>query len=223
MKKPKTVLIYSGGLDSTVLLYDLLKSGHEVKALSVNYGQRHKKELKYAKNLCKQLNVEHHEADISAINSLLAGSSLTSPDVQVPEGHYEDESMKVTVVPNRNMIFLSIAIAWAISTGADSVSFAAHKGDHAIYKDCRVNFLKAMNHAMQISGARKVSLYTPYSLLTKTTIVKLGNLLDVPFEQTWSCYKGEKIHCGSCGTCVERRESFELAGVTDPTIYDNVQ
>jgi len=222
MKKPSTVLIYSGGLDSTILLYDLLKSGYDVKALSVDYGQRHKKELQHAKNLCKNLDVNHHIADISAIKTLLAGSSLTSADIEVAEGHYKDESMKSTVVPNRNMIFLSIAIAWAISTGADSVSFAAHKGDHAIYKDCRVNFLKAMNRAMQTSGADSVSLYTPFSLLTKTTIVKLGNLLDVPFEQTWSCYNGGKNHCGRCGTCVERKEAFELAGVTDPTIYDNV-
>ena len=222
MKKHSTVLIYSGGLDSTILLYDLVKSGFNVKALSVDYGQRHKKELQHAKNLCKELDVKHHIADISAINPLLAGSSLTSADIKVAEGHYEDESMKSTVVPNRNMIFLSIAIAWAISTGTDSVSFAAHKGDHAIYKDCRVNFFKAMNRAMQTSGADNVSLYTPFSLLTKTTIVKLGNLLDVPFNQTWSCYNGGKNHCGRCGTCVERKEAFELAGVTDPTIYDNV-
>jgi 7-cyano-7-deazaguanine synthase len=222
MKKPSTILIYSGGLDSTILLYDLVKSGFNVKALSVDYGQRHKKELQHAKTLCKKLDVKHHIADISAINPLLAGSSLTSANIKVAEGHYKDESMKSTVVPNRNMIFLSIAIAWAISTGADSVSFAAHKGDHAIYKDCRVNFLKAMNRAMQTSGADSVSLYTPFSLLTKTTIVKLGNLLDVPFKQTWSCYNGGKNHCGRCGTCVERKEAFKLAGVTDPTIYDNV-
>jgi 7-cyano-7-deazaguanine synthase len=222
MKKPSTILIYSGGLDSTILLYDLVKSGFNVKALSVDYGQRHKKELQHAKTLCKKLDVKHHIADISAINPLLAGSSLTSANIKVAEGHYKDESMKSTVVPNRNMIFLSIAIAWAISTGADSVSFAAHKGDHAIYKDCRVNFLKAMNRAMQTSGADSVSLYTPFSLLTKTTIVKLGNLLDVPFEQTWSCYNGGKNHCGRCGTCVERKEAFKLAGVTDPSIYDNV-
>lgn len=222
MKKPSTVLIYSGGLDSTILLYDLLESGYDVKALSVDYGQRHKKELQYAKNLCERLNVKHHVADISAIKPLLAGNSLTSEDIKVAEGHYADESMKSTVVPNRNMIFLSIAISWAISTSADSVSFAAHKGDHAIYRDCRVNFLKAMNWAMQISGACKVSLNTPYSLLTKTTIVKLGNLLDVPFEQTWSCYNGGKNHCGRCGTCVERKEAFQQANITDPTIYDNV-
>jgi len=222
MKQSKTVLIYSGGIDSTVLLYDLLNSGHDVQALSVNYGQRHSKELDCAKSLCKQLNVEHHVADLTALNPLLSGSSLTSPHVQVPEGHYEDESMKATVVPNRNMILLSIATGWAMSTGASSVSYAAHSGDRAIYPDCREEFADAMNSVMEIAGWDKVSLNRPFSSLTKADIVKLGDELGVPFEQTWSCYKGGQVHCGVCGTCVERREAFQLAGVTDPTIYDNV-
>lgn len=222
MKQSKTVLIYSGGIDSTVLLYDLLNSGHDVQALSVNYGQRHIKELDCAKSLCNQLNVEHHVADLTALNPLLSGSSLTSPHVQVPEGHYEDESMKATVVPNRNMILLSIATGWAMSTGASSVSYAAHSGDRAIYPDCREEFADAMNGVMEIAGWDKVSLNRPFSSLTKADIVKLGDELDVPFEQTWSCYKGGQVHCGVCGTCVERREAFQLAGVTDPTIYDNV-
>ncbi len=222
MKQSKTVLIYSGGIDSTVLLYDLLNSGHDVQALSVNYGQRHSKELDCAKSLCNQLNVKHHVADLTALNPLLSGSSLTSPHVQVPEGHYEDESMKATVVPNRNMILLSIATGWAMSTGASSVSYAAHSGDRAIYPDCREEFADAMNGVMEIAGWDKVSLNRPFSSLTKADIVKLGDELDVPFEQTWSCYKGGQVHCGVCGTCVERREAFQLAGVTDPTIYDNV-
>ena len=222
MKQSKTVLIYSGGIDSTVLLYDLLNSGHDVQALSVNYGQRHSKELDCAKSLCKQLNVEHHVADLTALNPLLSGSSLTSPHVQVPEGHYEDESMKATVVPNRNMILLSIATGWAMSTGASSVSYAAHSGDRAIYPDCREEFADAMNSVMEIAGWDKVSLNRPFSSLTKADIVKLGDELGVPFEQTWSCYKGGQVHCGVCGTCVERREAFQLAGATDSTIYDNV-
>lgn len=222
MKQSKTVLIYSGGIDSTVLLYDLLNSGHDVQALSVNYGQRHSKELDCAKSLCKQLNVEHHVADLTALNPLLSGSSLTSPHVQVPEGHYEDESMKATVVPNRNMILLSIATGWAMSTGASSVSYAAHSGDRAIYPDCKEEFADAMNSVMEIAGWDKVSLNRPFSSLTKADIVKLGDELGVPFEQTWSCYKGGQVHCGVCGTCVERREAFQLAGATDSTIYDNV-
>tara|TARA_R100001086_G_C11844145_1_gene259829 strand:+ start:1090 stop:1758 length:669 start_codon:yes stop_codon:yes gene_type:complete len=222
MKKPKTILIYSGGIDSTVLLYDLLNSEYDVQALSVNYGQRHSKELECAKNLCEELNVKHHIADLTALNPLLSGSSLTSLNIRVPEGHYADKSMKATVVPNRNMILLSIATGWAISCGASSVSYAAHAGDHTIYPDCREEFAQAMNNVMEIAGWDKISLNRPFSSATKADIVKLGSKLNVPFEKTWSCYKGGKLHCGLCGTCVERREAFELAGVTDPTIYDNV-
>ena len=126
--------------------------------------------------------------------------------------------MKATVVPNRNMILLSIATGWAISTGASSVSYAAHSGDHAIYPDCREEFADAMNNVMEIAGWDKVSLNRPFSPLTKADIVKLGDELNVPLEQTWSCYNGQKLHCGMCGTCIERREAFQLAGITDPTM-----
>ena len=206
-------------MDSTVLLYQLLNAGDDVLALSIDYGQRHKKELECARSLCKDLGVEHRIADLTSLTPLLAGSSLTSPEIEVPEGHYAEDNMKATVVPNRNMILLSVATGWAISAGAESVSYAAHSGDHAIYPDCREEFAEGMNHVMGLADWQKVALDRPFVSLTKADIVKLGSELGVPFERTWSCYKGGELHCGRCGTCVERREAFYLAGVDDPTIY----
>ena len=144
----KTVLIYSGGLDSTVLLYELLAQGDDVAALSVDYGQRHRREIDAAQSIAASLGVEHRVADLSGIRGLLAGSSQTSDDVDVPEGHYAEESMKATVVPNRNMIMLSLAVGWAISRKADRVAYAAHGGDHAIYPDCRAEFVDALARAV---------------------------------------------------------------------------
>lgn len=216
----KTILIYSGGMDSTVLLYQLLNEGNEVKALSVDYGQRHKKEIDAARAIADRLGVEHRVADLTGITSMLGGSSLTSSDIDVPEGHYAEDNMKATVVPNRNMIMLSVAAGWAISTKCDSISYAAHSGDHAIYPDCREEFAQAVDQAIQLADWHKVVLNRPFVGSTKADIVALGTKLGVPFEDTWSCYKGGSLHCGRCGTCVERREAFHLAGVEDPTPYD---
>ncbi|WOO42564.1 7-cyano-7-deazaguanine synthase QueC [Rubellicoccus peritrichatus] len=215
----KTVLIYSGGLDSTVLLYSLHRAGHELLTLSVNYGQRHSKELDAAAAITTQLGIEHRVVDLTTLTPLLANSSLTDVDIAVPEGHYAEETMKATVVPNRNMILLSVAAGWAISMKADSIAYAAHSGDHAIYPDCRNEFAEAMDHAIRLADWHEVHLDRPFVNKTKADIVKLGAELDVPFEQTWSCYQGGAIHCGRCGTCIERREAFYLAGVPDPTPY----
>ena len=215
----KTILVHSGGMDSTVLLYHLLDAGVEVKALSIDYGQRHKKELVLAKSVCEKLGVEHRVADLTALAPFLAGSSLTSDDIEVPDGHYAEENMKVTVVPNRNMIFLSVATAWAISTKSGTVCYAAHSGDHAIYPDCREEFAAGMDNVMQLADWHLVKLDRPFVAMTKADVAKRGSKLGVPFEETWSCYKGLDLHCGRCGTCVERREAFHLAGVIDPTPY----
>lgn len=219
MSLPKTVLIYSGGLDSTVLLYMLLNHKHEVKCLSVNYGQRHRKELYHASLICRNLGVQWEEADLSGNSFLFAGSSQTSPNVPVPEGHYAEESMKATVVPNRNMVMLSLATAWAVATKSDNVCYAAHGGDHTIYPDCREEFANGMARVMKLCDWHSVHLLRPFMHISKADIVKLGHNLQVPFAETWSCYKGEDQHCGACGTCVERREAFVLAGVPDPTTY----
>jgi 7-cyano-7-deazaguanine synthase len=215
----KSVIIYSGGLDSTVLLYHLLEAGHELHALSINYGQRHCCELVAAARICKTRGVPQATADLSAIQPLLAGSSLTSPEVEVAEGHYTEENMKSTVVPNRNMIFLALATGHALSISAGRVAYAAHSGDHAIYPDCRNEFADAMAVAMALADWKTVELSRPFVDWTKADIVRRGHELGAPFAQTWSCYKGGELHCGRCGTCIERREAFDLAGVEDPTPY----
>lgn len=216
----KTILIYSGGLDSTVLLYFLkYKLGSEVKCLSVNYGQRHSRELIHASQICHRISTEHRIADLSGCSFLFSGSSQTSPEIPVPEGHYTEESMKATVVPNRNMVMLSLATAWAISTKSRFVAYAAHRGDHAIYPDCREEFANFLNSAIRLCDWHHVELFRPFVSMNKAEIVKLGHQLGVPFSETWSCYKGDHFHCGLCGTCVERKEAFQLAGIPDPTTY----
>lgn len=216
----KTILVYSGGLDSTVLLHQAHQRGDELRCLGINYGQRHKRELRAGRAICEDLGVEYRIADLTSITPLLAGSSQTD-DLEVPKGHYTDESMKLTVVPNRNMIMLSIAIGWAVSLKYDTVLYAAHGGDHPIYPDCRLDFIEALQRAAALCDWHHVNIGAPFVEKTKTELIRLGAELGVPFEKTWSCYEGREIHCGQCGTCVERREAFELAGIDDPTQYEN--
>lgn len=216
----KTLLICSGGLDSITLAYKISKEHTLSGLLSFDYGQRHKKELAYAKQASDDLGVPHYISDISGIGKLLSGSALTD-DVEVPDGHYAEETMKITVVPNRNAIMLSIAYGIASAKGLDAVAAAFHGGDHFIYPDCRPEFVDAFaemqNHAL--AGMSDIALYTPFVHVTKADIVSEGAKIAVPFEKSWSCYKGGDIHCGRCGTCVERQEAFALARVSDPTEY----
>jgi 7-cyano-7-deazaguanine synthase len=215
------VLVLSGGLDSAVLLAQLLAEGHTVTALSVDYGQRHHRELAHAARLATHYDVEWRCVDLRALGpTLLAGSSQTSPDrIPVPHGHYTAESMKLTVVPNRNMLLLALAGAWAISRTAEAIAYAAHAGDHAIYPDCRPEFVAAVALALQLADDHRVDLWRPFLRWTKADICRRGAVLGVPFIETYSCYEGAAEHCGVCGTCVERREAFLLAGVVDPTTY----
>ncbi len=215
----KTVVVYSGGLDSTALLYQLIEEKHQVSALTINYGQRHQKEIEVAKDITAKLSIQHEVADLRGITHLLAGSSLTSSDIEVPEGHYEEDNMKATVVPNRNMILLSVAVGWAISLKYDSVAYAAHSGDHAIYPDCRQEFIDGMASVIPLADWHKIKLSTPFSNKTKADIATIASRLNVPLAETWSCYNGLELHCGKCGTCIERREAFHLAKLDDPTSY----
>jgi 7-cyano-7-deazaguanine synthase len=217
------VTIVSGGLDSTVLAYALHLMDVRLTMLSFDYGQRHRRELDYARRTAAALGASHHVVDLTALVGLLSGSALTDDRIAVPDGHYTDASMRSTVVPNRNAIMLDVAVARAVSSGADAVLFGAHAGDHPIYPDCRPAFLTAFERAAQLAnegyGHPELRVLAPFIDWTKADIVKLGDQLGLPFVQTWSCYKGGATHCGSCGTCVERREAFKLADVADPTDY----
>lgn len=218
----KTIVVCSGGLDSVSLAHKIASEHQLLGLLSFDYGQRHRKELDFAAACAERLGVEHQIIDISAIGRHLSGSALTD-DIAVPDGHYAEETMKATIVPNRNAIMLTIAFGVAAAKGADAVAVAVHGGDHFIYPDCRPAFIDAFQ-AMQtqaLDGYASVTLYAPYVNISKADIVTDGVATGTPFAQTWSCYKGGENHCGRCGTCVERREAFHLAGVTDPTVYDD--
>ena len=218
----KTIVICSGGLDSVSLAHMVAQQHELTRLVSFDYGQRHRKELDYAALCAQLLAVPHDIIDLRAIGAALTGSALTD-DIDVPDGHYAEESMRVTVVPNRNAIMLTVAFGVAAARGDDAVATAVHGGDHFIYPDCRPAFTQAFD-AMQkqaLDGYADVSLYTPFVHRTKADIVTEGQRHGAPFDLTWSCYKGGTHHCGRCGTCVERREAFDLAGVSDPTTYED--
>lgn len=216
----KAVVIYSGGMDSFTLLNELHQQDKEIHAVSFNYGQRHSKELNYAAVVCQRLGITHKIVDVSAINQLMQGSSLTS-DVDVPEGHYEEESMKATVVPNRNMIMISMAVAYAVSIEAQHVYIGAHAGDHAIYPDCRAEFITEINNVTAIANYFPVSVQAPYIAMSKGEIAEIGGLLSLDYSQAWTCYNGREKACGKCGACQERIEAMEFAGIVDPMEYEH--
>jgi 7-cyano-7-deazaguanine synthase len=201
----KALVLFSGGLDSTVLAAQLLADGAETRLLSIDYGQRHAKELQQAEKIAEALGLPHRILRLPDLGPLLGGSSLTDNQVELPEGHYAEESMKAT----------------ALSLGFDTIAYAAHAGDHTIYPDCRPEFADAMESALGLADWEKLSLHRPFVHLSKTDLVKKGAELDAPLYLTWSCYAGREKHCGKCGTCVERKEAFALAKVTDPTEYED--
>ncbi|WP_186393128.1 MULTISPECIES: 7-cyano-7-deazaguanine synthase QueC [unclassified Pannonibacter] len=216
----KTLVVCSGGMDSVTLAHKVAQEHELIGLVSFNYGQRHLKELDFARTCADDLGVEHIVIDISGIGRQLSGSALTD-DVAVPDGHYAEETMRITVVPNRNAIMLAIAFGIAAARGADAVATAVHGGDHFIYPDCRPGFTEAFETMQRqaLAGVADVRLYTPYVHTDKTAIAAEGVRLGVDYTRSWSCYKGGEIHCGRCGTCVERREAFHLAGAEDPTTY----
>ncbi len=219
----KTVVVCSGGLDSVTLAHVVADTRDLTRLVSFDYGQRHAKELEFAARAATRLGVPHDVIDMRGIGAVLTGSALTQDDVDVPDGHYAEDTMRITVVPNRNAIMLTVAYGIAAAHGDNAVATAVHGGDHFIYPDCRPAFTRAFevmqNHALD--GYADVSLFTPFVDIPKAEIVTIGARHNVPFGDTWSCYKGGTNHCGRCGTCVERREAFAIAGVDDPTTYDD--
>ncbi len=215
----KVIVIYSGGMDSFTVLNKAIRDGKQPLALSFNYGQRHKKELDYAKRACAMLSVPHKIVDISAINSLIGGSALTD-DIAVPEGHYEEPSMQQTVVPNRNMILLSLAVGYAVSQQANAVYYGAHSGDHAIYPDCRPEFVQRMKDVCAIANYEAIDIVTPYLHESKTAILTDGLNMGLDYGYTWTCYNGREKACGKCGACEERLEAFRDNNAIDPLEYE---
>lgn len=211
----KHIAVLSGGLDSTVTLARMKSEadpGDALAAITFNYGQRHLCELRAAGRIAPELGVPLQIVDV---RHLIGGRSSLLYHGDVPDGHYADESMKSTVVHARNMLFASIAVSMAGEGGA--VWLGVHGGDHHIYPDCRPTFWEPFSEAVRAAYA--VEMRLPYLYADKTKIVREGAALGAPLADTWSCYKGGQLHCGTCGTCVERKEAFEMAGVSDPTRY----
>lgn len=215
----KTLVLLSGGMDSVTALH-WAHAEHEVSGtVSFDYGSKHNHcEIPFAKWHADSLGVPHDVISLDFMNRLFTSDLLQSGG-DIPDGHYADENMKKTVVPFRNGIMLAIACGIAESRGAEGLVIAAHAGDHTIYPDCREPFMQGMAAAMREGTYARVELLRPFIHLDKAGIARLGAGLGVDYAQTWSCYKGGKVHCGTCGTCVERIEAFALAGLPDPTVY----
>ncbi|WP_202320167.1 7-cyano-7-deazaguanine synthase QueC [Archaeoglobus neptunius] len=220
----KAVMLLSGGVDSSTLLYYLLDKGYEVHAISFYYGQKHSKEMVSAERVAEEAGkrgkVHYLQVDISTIHDLISHGALTGED-EVPKAFYTEESQKRTIVPNRNMILLSIAAGYAVKIGAGEVYYAAHLSDYSIYPDCRKEFVKALDTAVYLGNLwTPVEVKAPFVEMTKADIVKLGLQLGVPYELTWSCYEGNDRPCLSCGTCLERTEAFIINKTRDPLLSD---
>lgn len=219
----KAVIIASGGMDSATLAHYYKDKGAELIMVGFNYGQRHSKELEFMALMAAAIGADHRIIDLSNLAAQLHGSSLTDASVEVPDGHYSKETMKATVVPNRNAIMLSIAAGIAVAEKAEILATGVHAGDHFIYPDCRPHFIEAIGEAFELGNdgfaAEGFHLEAPFVNISKAQIAEIGGKLGVDYAMTWSCYKGGEIHCGRCGTCVERIEAFIESGIEDPTIY----
>ena len=219
MTKKEILILLSGGVDSSTLAYHLKHKGYDVCALTFNYGQKHAKELESAKRISNRLNIGRRVVDISTIQPLLNKGALTGTQ-SIPDKEYSVKTQKLTVVPNRNAILLSLAMGYAVTLGIDEIGYAAHSNDFAVYPDCRRVFVDAFQKAMQLSNDNpRIRIRAPFIAMSKAQIVRLGLKLKVPYELTLSCYKGKEKACGVCGTCRERINAFKMNDVKDPIEY----
>lgn len=213
-----SVIIVSGGMDSITLLYD--HKDEIALGISFDYGSNHNaREIPFAKMHCERLGIKHITINLDFMHQYFKSSLLDGAEA-IPEGRYADDNMKSTVVPFRNGIMLSIAIGIAESNNLDQVFIANHGGDHTIYPDCRPEFINAIDAAATAGTYNNVKVVAPYTKITKSDIARIGKKLGIDYTETWSCYKGGEVHCGKCGTCVERKEALAEAGIEDKTIYE---
>lgn len=216
--KKDSLLVLSGGMDSTTMLYEY--RDRIALAVTFDYGSNHNaREIECAKENCRLLGVEHLVIPLSFMGQYFKSSLLEGADA-IPEGHYDDDNMRSTVVPFRNGIMLSVAAGLAESRGLQYVMLANHGGDHTIYPDCRPDFVTAMSEAIRLGTFEGLTIIAPYTNITKGEIARHGKELGMDYALTYSCYKGGELHCGRCGTCVERREALAEAGIADPTRYE---
>ncbi|MGI9553368.1 MAG: 7-cyano-7-deazaguanine synthase QueC [Thermodesulfobacteriota bacterium] len=223
--KEKAVIILSGGIDSSTLCYKFAAENFDIYSLTIIYGQRHSREIDSAKLIAGKLGISHKIVDLSQLKQLLSGSALTDPGVEVPrvpEKTEYFETLKSTIVPNRNAIFLSVAIGYAQSIGANKIFFGAHHSDRGVYPDCRKEFVEAFEIAERLANDNQdLRIEAPFVEMDKSEVVGLGSSLNVPFESTWTCYVGGELHCGACSACNERKRAFTESGIKDPTEYKN--
>lgn len=213
-----SAIIVSGGMDSITLLYD--RKDEIALGISFDYGSNHNaREIPFAKMHCERLGIKHITINLDFMHQYFKSSLLDGAEA-IPEGHYADDNMKSTVVPFRNGIMLAIAIGIAESNNLDQVFIANHGGDHTIYPDCRPKFINAIDAAATAGTYNNVKVIAPYTKITKSDIARIGKRLGIDYAETWSCYKGGEVHCGKCGTCVERKEALAEAGIEDKTIYE---
>lgn len=217
----KVIILLSGGMDSGTALVWALNKGFEIETISFNYGSKHNDmEYAYVQKLCAKYGVENKKIDLKFIENYFKSDLLKSGG-EIPVGHYADPVMKKTVVPFRNGIMLSICAGLAESVGAKKIILGNHYGDHAIYPDCRKEFVDPMGQAIKEGTYEKIELLSPFVSLDKADIVRLGNSLQLDYSLTYSCYTGNMKHCGVCGTCYERKEAFKVSNTPDPTVYEN--